>query len=80
MNEKGYRCYLEENNKREVRRTYIPIKDLAASDRKLEELLSKEWMWFLLPNNCANFAEEILQAGGANAGLYSNCPRLETFR
>ncbi|MCB2262984.1 MAG: hypothetical protein LGR52_08610 [Candidatus Thiosymbion ectosymbiont of Robbea hypermnestra] len=80
MNEAGYQRYLKENNKREIRRTYVKIKDPAASNRKLEELLSKPWTWFLMPNNCAGFVEEVLQAGGTSAGLYSNCPTAETFR
>ena len=58
----------------------VSIQNPDASNRKLEELLAKQWTWFVLPNNCANFVEEVLQAGGTSAGLYSNCPTLETFR
>ncbi len=27
-----------------------------------------------------DFVEEVLQAGGTSAGLYSNCPTKETFK
>lgn len=46
---------------------------------KLEELLAAKWTWGVLPHNCASFVEEVVQAGGSDAGLYSNCPALETF-
>ena len=51
-----------------------------ASQWRLEELLVDPWTWLILPNNCAHFVEEVLQAGGSKAGLYSNCPSKEVFR
>lgn len=80
MNEAGYRRYLKEEMKREISRTRVPLKNPQGAQRKLEELLAKKWTWFLVPQNCSAFAEDVLQAGGTNAGLFSNCPRAETFK
>ncbi len=80
MGEAGYQRYLTENGKKEISRTFVKIPDPGACNRKLEELLLKQWTWFLLPNNCVSFAEDVLQAGGTKAGLYSNCPTRETFK
>lgn len=75
----GYRRYLKENDKRELHRTRLAIPRPSAAHAKLEELLAKQWTWFVLPNNCASFVEDVVQAGGSNAGLYFNCPALENF-
>jgi hypothetical protein len=72
--------YLLENGKSELRRTFVPIPKPEASHYKLEELLAKPWNWFVLPNNCASFVEEVVSAGGSKAGLYFNCPSVENFR
>ncbi len=80
MNEVGYKRYLKENNKTEIRRNFVSLEDPQGANAKLSELLSKKWTWFLLPNNCANFVEEVLQAGGTKAGLYTNCPAFENFK
>jgi hypothetical protein len=80
MNEQGYQLYLATNRKREIRRTRVFLKEPDNAYLKLEELLSKQWNWYVLPHNCAAFVEEVLQAGGTKAGLYSNCPTKETFR
>lgn len=80
MDEAGYKRYLTENGKKEISRTFVKIPDPGACNRKLEELLLKQWTWFLLPNNCVSFVEDVLQAGGTKAGLYSNCPTRETFK
>jgi hypothetical protein len=79
-NQALYQRYLRENGKREVTRyvVYLPNPDGAA--QRLEEVMGKPWQWLVLPHNCAAFVEEIVQAGGSTAGLYSNCPRLERFR
>jgi len=79
MNESGYRRYLRENNKSEITRYRVRIPNPMASQLKLEELLAKKWTWLLLPNNCANFVEDVVKAGGSKAGLYFNCPRTEKF-
>lgn len=80
MNEAGFRKYLTTNGKRELRRTFVPLSSPAKAYAKAEQLLSMPWSWWLLPHNCATFVEEVLQAGGTSAGLYSNCPTREIFR
>jgi hypothetical protein len=80
MLESGYRRYLEETGKKELKRNFVKLSNSKAADGKLEELLQQQWTWFFLPHNCARFVEVVVQAGGSNAGLYSNCPTLETFR
>ncbi len=80
MGESGYQRYLTENGKVEISRTSVSLTHPQRAMAKLMELLSKKWSWWLLPNNCATFVEEVLQAGGTTAGLYSNCPAREVFR
>lgn len=80
MQESGYRRYLKENGKKEISRTFVKIPNPDGSNQRLEELLARQWTWFVLPNNCARFVEEVLQAGGTEAGLYSNCPTREVFK
>ena len=79
MNERGYRRYLNENSKMELRRYPVRIPNPTDSLLKLEELLANKWLWLLLPNNCAHFVEEVVQAGGSNVGLFWNCPSREAF-
>jgi hypothetical protein len=79
MSEAGYRRYLKENGKRELKRFRVNISKPNDAMLKLEQLLSGRWVWGVLPHNCASFVEEIVKAGGSAAGLYSNCPRLENF-
>lgn len=80
MNQTGYERYLSENKKREVRRRYVPLFKPNRAQAKLDELAAKPWLWGVFPHNCAAFVEEILQAGGSNVGVYSNCPTLEAWR
>jgi hypothetical protein len=77
MNEQNYRRYLKENGKSELRRSKVVITSGNASMTRLEELLAATWTWGVLPHNCASFVEEVVQAGGSMAGLYSNCPARE---
>ena len=79
MSEQGYRRYLRESSKRELKRFKVKISKPTDAMLKLEELLSEKWTWGVLPHNCASFVEDIVQAGGSSAGLYSNCPALEDF-
>jgi hypothetical protein len=78
--EYAYRRYLREHQKRELRRTFVSVPNPERAHQKLEELLAKKWSWFVLPNNCASFVEDVVQAGGSKAGLYMNCPSIENFK
>lgn len=80
MSEGGYKRYLTETGKKEIRRWIVPLPNPAGAHQKLEELLAKQWLWLLLPHNCVSFVEEIVLAGGSDAGMYLNCPRLEAFK
>jgi len=80
MTEEGYKRYLAENGKKELSRTYLHLPEPGKAHKKLVELLGKDWAWWLLPNNCAAFVEDIVKAGGSSAGLYSNCPSREKFK
>lgn len=79
MTEAGYRQYLKQSDKKELKRFSVTISNTSGAMLKLEELLAGKWTWGVLPHNCASFVEEIVQAGGSGAGLYSNCPALEDF-
>ena len=79
MDENGYKRYLKDNKKKELSRTFVKLPNPDDSNSKLEELLGKQWVWFILPHNCASFVEDVLQAGGTSAGLYFNCPSREIF-
>lgn len=80
MAREDYETYLMENRKRELSRTFVPIPNPNGALMELRNQMSKPWTWFVLPHNCAAFVETILRAGGASAGLYLNCPTIETFR
>jgi hypothetical protein len=71
----GYKKYLKENSKKEVNRRKIKVPKPEGSIKRLEELMGKKWLWGVLPHNCASFVETIVQAGGSDFGLISNCPR-----
>ncbi len=79
MTEDGYRRYLKENGKKELKRFKVTITNPQAAMLKLEQLTSAKWTWGVLPHNCASFVEEVVKAGGSPAGLYTNCPALESF-
>lgn len=70
----GFLRYLKENKKRVLVRRSVSVTDPSAAALKLEELTAAKWTWGILPHNCVSFVEEILQAGGADFGLISNCP------
>jgi hypothetical protein len=80
MDEVGFMRYLTTHRKRELRRAFLPVVYPDRALAKMEDLLSRPWSWWVLPHNCVTFVEEVLQAGGSTAGLYTNCPRLESFR
>jgi hypothetical protein len=64
LNELGYRRYLKETGKQEIRRLPVRIRNPDAAQLKLEELLSKPWSWWVVRHNCETFVEEIIVAGG----------------
>lgn len=78
MSAAGYRRYLRESGKRELRRVPVPIPDPDAARRKLEELMSQTWTWLVVPNNCVAFVEEVIPAGGGTWASASNCPAVAT--
>ncbi|TFW34211.1 hypothetical protein [Massilia horti] len=79
LREEGYMNYLRKSGKHEIRRWMIQIPNPAGAHAKLEELLTKQWRWLVLPNNCVAFVEEVVKAGGSSAGMYFNCPAAEPF-
>ena len=79
MNETGYQRYLKEHKKHELKRQRVTIPKPQLAQARLDELLSKKWTWGVLPNNCADFVENVLAAGGSSVGVYSNCPALERW-
>src|SRR5690606_18206778 len=78
MTEAGYQRYLKENGKSELRRRHLALPDPQAARVYLERLMSETWNWYLLPNNCVAFVEEVIAAGGGTWGSYSNCPAVAT--
>lgn len=79
LTESGYRSYLTKAGKKEYRRWPVHIPNPDGAYQKLLELMEKEWRFLLLDRNCVVFIEEIVRAGGSDAGMYLNCPRLERF-
>jgi hypothetical protein len=65
MNETQFQRYLNENNKFIVTVMRIQITAPEKAQLKLEELLSKKWLWGALVHNCESMVEEIVIAGGA---------------
>lgn len=79
MHESSYQRYLKETGKREIRRWIVKLSNTQGAHQKLHELMKKQWLWLAVPNNCASFIEEVVQAGGSKAGMYFNCPAAEPF-
>jgi len=77
--ESNYMRYLKENGKREIRRWQIKLPNPKGAHDKVHELIEKPWFWGVVAHNCTSFAEEVVQAGGSNAGQYFNCPIAEPF-
>ena len=78
MNYSGYRRYLKETGKSELRRKKIELPNPSGSLLYIERLLSEKWTWAVLPHNCVSFVEAVIEAGGGSWGSYSNCPALAT--
>lgn len=69
-----YNRYLLENGKTELWRQRLTVTKPTEALLKIEKLLSEKWFWGGLIHNCASFVEEIVNAGGANLNIKSNCP------
>lgn len=63
MTEKGYRRYLKETGKSEIRRIRLFLKRPELAQLKLEQLLRDEWVWVGPVHNCETFVEQIIAAG-----------------
>jgi hypothetical protein len=79
LHESGYQRYLKENGKKEIRRWLIMIPNPTGAHARLHELTAKPWFWGIVAHNCSSFAEDVVRAGGSNAGQYLNCPLVEPF-
>ena len=78
MSDAGYRKYLKETGKTELRRRKVDLPNPSAALLYVENMLSEKWTWAILPHNCVTFVEAVLEAGGGSWGSYSNCPALAT--
>lgn len=78
MSDAGYKVYLKQTGKRELRRRALNLPNPTAAYAYLESLLAGKWTWGVLPNNCVSFVEAVLAAGGGDWGSYSNCPAVAT--
>lgn len=74
----GYRRYLKDTGKRELRRRALSLPNPKGANLYLESLMSEKWTWGVLPHNCVSFVEAVLEAGGGEWGSYSNCPAVAT--
>jgi hypothetical protein len=74
MDEDGYRRYLRESGKSELKRLPVYIPHPEASQLKLEQVLSLPWVWGVVIHNCETMVEDIITAGGGptlHRGLFS---------
>jgi len=78
LTDDGFRRYRKETDKNELRRFPVRVPDKRAAHCKLEEVLSKPWMWSAVVHNCVSFVEDIVIAGGGRPihdGLFFNPSR-----
>lgn len=78
MSDSGYRRYLNESGKAELRRLPVNLPKPTDALNYLEGLMAEKWTWLVLPHNCVAFCEEVIRAGGGTWGSYSNCPTVAT--
>ena len=64
MDEPGYRRYLKETKKKELKRFRVHIPEPEKSQLALEEALSQPWLWGVVVHNCETLVEDIIVAGG----------------
>ncbi len=77
MTAAGYQRYLKESEKQELRSVSNTLPKPAGARDYLCQLMAKEWLWGVIPNNCVAFLEDIVQAGGAEWSSFSNCPTVK---
>lgn len=77
MDEKGWRQYRDENGKYVKERLRVKLTQPHKANEKLCWLIAKPWVWGVLPHNCFNFVEEVVQAGGGDYSLLTNCHLME---
>ena len=44
----------------------IHVPDIESAQKKLCQLAENKWLWLMYKNNCEDFAEQVLRAGGAS--------------
>lgn len=74
MDEVGYRRYLKETGKSELKRIPLFVHHPEAAQLRLEQSLNETWTWGGVIHNCETFVEEIIMAGGGpmlHRGLFS---------
>jgi hypothetical protein len=64
MNEGQFQRYLKENHKTIVTVMPIDIPQPEKAQLKVEQLLSRNWVWGVVVHNCESLVEEIVMAGG----------------
>ena len=69
-----FQRYIAENNKVELFRLKRSLHKTELAKNKLKTLLHKKWIWGVIPNNCADFVEDVVGAGEGDLNLISNCP------
>jgi hypothetical protein len=78
MTADGYQRYLREAGKMELRRVALSLPNPQGAMMFLEKIMSEDWLWLALPNNCVTFVEEVIKAGGGKWSSMSNCPSVAT--
>lgn len=76
MTPSQYKTYLAAFQKTELTRFKITVSFPHKSLLFLEDLMSKNWNHWGFFNNCANFVEKVVQAGGSSFNVLANCPRV----
>jgi hypothetical protein len=76
MNQGQFLRYITECKKVVWRRDKVELPNPDAAMRRLEELLTHEWLWLVLWNNCVSFVEDVIHHGGSHAGMLIHCPAL----
>jgi len=76
----NYNKYLTDNGKYEIRRLDAQISNPDGCYNQLVKYMGDKWFWGVLPHNCAQFAKDIIRAGGGDVTVLLNCPDQEFVR